>query len=326
MEEAKLRSVSRSHFILYVSDQEASRSFYEYVLAQAATLHVPGMTEFSIGETVMLGLMPEHGILALLNLGMHALSSSQQIRGELYLVVDAPEAYHGRALAAGAQELSPLSRRDWGDYVAYSLDPNGYVLAFAFSAETGIPMFECHTRRLLLRDFIPDDWTAIFALSQAPAVTRFQSWLRLHTEAEARQWVQQAIYHNRLQAREAYNLAIVHLASDTIIGWIGWGRPSNQSYGDYDFGYALLPEFWGQGYMTEALQAALHTMFETLSASQIYGECAQSNRASARVMAKNGLRSVQQWSEQNEQSGLSEIHERYRISLEEWQQNHAIIE
>ena len=71
----------------------------------------------------------------------------------------------------------------------------GYVLAFAFSAETGIPMFECHTRRLLLRDFIPDDWTAIFALSQAPAVTRFQSWLRLHTEAEARQWVPVSYTH-----------------------------------------------------------------------------------------------------------------------------------
>lgn len=34
-------------------------------------------------------------------------------------------------IAAGATELSPLSMRDWGDLAAYSLDPDGHVVAFA---------------------------------------------------------------------------------------------------------------------------------------------------------------------------------------------------
>ena len=49
----------------------------------------------------------------------------------LYLLVDDPAAFHARALAAGARELSPLQARDWGDAAAYSLDPDGHVLAFA---------------------------------------------------------------------------------------------------------------------------------------------------------------------------------------------------
>ena len=123
--------ISRSHFILYVANQEASRAFYETVLAQAPRLHVPGMTEFAIGESVILGLMSESGVLRLLNLSVMQLSDVSQIRGELYLVVDNPEAYHERALLAGARELSPMTPRDWGDTAAYSFDPNGYVLAFA---------------------------------------------------------------------------------------------------------------------------------------------------------------------------------------------------
>ncbi len=52
-------------------------------------------------------------------------------RAELYLRVDDAAAYHARALAHGAVELSPLVDRDWGDRAAYSLDPDGHVLAFA---------------------------------------------------------------------------------------------------------------------------------------------------------------------------------------------------
>ncbi len=56
-------------------------------------------------------------------------------RAELYLEVDTPERWHARALAAGAVELSPLSLRGWGQEAAYSLDPDGHVLAFARARE-----------------------------------------------------------------------------------------------------------------------------------------------------------------------------------------------
>ena len=52
-------------------------------------------------------------------------------RAELYVVVDDPAGHHARALAAGAVELSPLAARDWGHRVAYSMDPDGHVLAVA---------------------------------------------------------------------------------------------------------------------------------------------------------------------------------------------------
>jgi hypothetical protein len=36
-----------------------------------------------------------------------------------------------RAVAAGAREISGLEPRDWGHDVAYALDADGHVLAFA---------------------------------------------------------------------------------------------------------------------------------------------------------------------------------------------------
>ena len=56
----------KSYFILFVSDQKKSAGFYETVLAQKATLDVPGMTEFKLNDNSTLGLMPSQGIKKLL--------------------------------------------------------------------------------------------------------------------------------------------------------------------------------------------------------------------------------------------------------------------
>ena len=121
-----------AHLILYVGDQERSTAFYQAALGCAPRLHVPGMTEFALGSGLVLGLMPEAGIRRLLGDALPAATPGQGVpRAELYLHVADVGASHRRALAAGAIELSPAAARDWGHEAAYSLDPDGYVLAFA---------------------------------------------------------------------------------------------------------------------------------------------------------------------------------------------------
>ena len=122
----------RAHFILYVRDPRASAAFYARALGMAPALDVPGMTEFHLDGGAVLGLMPERGIRRLLGdaLPDPALAAGAP-RAEVYVVVEDAAAFHARALAAGARELSPLAARDWGHRAAYSLDPDGHVLAFA---------------------------------------------------------------------------------------------------------------------------------------------------------------------------------------------------
>lgn|SRR3989338_2723923 len=122
----------KTHIILYVQDQEKSKVFYIKVLGLTPTLDVAGMTEFQIGKSTILGLMPEKGIKQLLGAKLPPIEKAHGIpRTELYLIVDKPQDYHSRALESGALELSPLCKQDWGHRAAYSLDPDGHVLAFA---------------------------------------------------------------------------------------------------------------------------------------------------------------------------------------------------
>lgn len=125
-------SVIKTHFILYVKDQSRSTAFYAQVLDCQPSLNVPGMTEFTLAENTVLGLMPEAGIKRLLGEGLPDPARGAGVpRSELYLLVHQPLAYHQRAIQAGAVELSDLKPRDWGHRVAYSLDLDGHVLAFA---------------------------------------------------------------------------------------------------------------------------------------------------------------------------------------------------
>lgn len=130
--------MTAAHFILYVADQARSRSFYTKVLDLDPRLDVPGMTEFVLNDGAILGLMPEESIRGLLGPALPDPSRARGIpRSEVYLLVDRPDEYMERALAAGAAELSPLQLRNWGHAAAYCLDPDAHVVAFASNQGLG---------------------------------------------------------------------------------------------------------------------------------------------------------------------------------------------
>ena len=118
-----------AHLIVFVADQQAGTQFFRQVLDAEPSLEADGMTEFRLGQDCVLGLMPETGIRRLLDLP--APGPPRDLTAELYLHVDDPQAFHARAIEAGATELSPLLPRDWGDDVAYSRTPDALLLAFA---------------------------------------------------------------------------------------------------------------------------------------------------------------------------------------------------
>ncbi len=122
----------QAYFILYVADQELSSRFYAAALDIRPRLHVPGMTEFRLASGAILGLMPESGIMRLLQGAIASPALANGVpRAELYLLSEDAEAGYRRALEAGAVALSPVQSRDWGQRAGYLSDPDGHVLAFA---------------------------------------------------------------------------------------------------------------------------------------------------------------------------------------------------
>ncbi len=119
-------------FILYVSNQSISKTFYENLFQIKPSLDIPGMTEFQLSKNVKLGLMPENGIAKILRSALpHPCEGNGIPRCELYLKVTGASNYIKRSLANGALIISELQPRDWGDTVGYIADPDGHVIAFA---------------------------------------------------------------------------------------------------------------------------------------------------------------------------------------------------
>lgn len=120
-------------FIVYVANQQRSKNFYRQVFGAEPITDVPGMTEFIIpGTNMLLGLMPESGIAKILD-GKTILpqKGSGIPRCELYLVVKDPDKKFKDSIESGAKEISKGELRSWGAYVAYVMDPDGHIIAFA---------------------------------------------------------------------------------------------------------------------------------------------------------------------------------------------------
>ena len=128
------------HTILYVDSHELSSGFYEKVFRIPPKLNVPGMTEFELFADFTLGLMPNSGISKILQGQTADPATGTGIpRCELYLYVDDVEAEYENAVAMGANIISPLLIRNWGDLAFYLADPDGHIIVFAAKIKKPAP-------------------------------------------------------------------------------------------------------------------------------------------------------------------------------------------
>lgn len=127
-----IKHIRLTEIILYVADQEKSKTFYVSLFRCEPALHVPGMTEFVLGENCKLGLMPNNGIAKILgDKTPHPQTGNGIPRCELYLYVDDLETEYNNALQCGAELISGIEKRSWGDTACYFADADGHIIAFA---------------------------------------------------------------------------------------------------------------------------------------------------------------------------------------------------
>ncbi|MBP5489214.1 MAG: GNAT family N-acetyltransferase [Lachnospiraceae bacterium] len=76
---------------------------------------------------------------------------------------------------------------------------------------------------------------------------------------------------------------------DKAIGSIGIFRQENIHYRTAELGYYIGEEYWGSGYMTEAVKQACGFVFENTDIIRIYAEPFAYNTGSCRVLEKAGF-------------------------------------
>ena len=176
------------------------------------------------------------------------------------------------------------------------------------------------TGRLLLRDFVEEDWPAAHAYRSDPEVARFMLTHQTERPEQTRAWIDTVIRESRQQPRRRYTLAVVLQADGRVIGEISIG-PSATDFpaeGEIGFGYMLHRDAWGQGYASEAARGIVAFGFETLGATLISAWCFEANRASARVLEKAGLRLVLREEDIDPKRGQPRMSLKYSIGREAW--------
>lgn len=124
--------------ILYVANQRQSLDFYAKIIGKQPELDVPGMTEFLLSESHVLGLMPNAGIKKLLGDKIPNPELGFKIpRVEIYFKTPLAKKMFELAIQNGAHKIDEFCLRDWGDSVGYAMDSDCHLLAFAYADALG---------------------------------------------------------------------------------------------------------------------------------------------------------------------------------------------
>ncbi len=146
---------------------------------------------------------------------------------------------------------------------------------------------ELHTDRLILREFVPADWTAVLAYQRDPRHLRYYDWID-RTPEDAQRFVQMFIEQQAEQPRRKFQLAVTLKTNGQLVGNCGIRMASVDAH-EADIGYELSSNHWGYGYATEAARAIVQFGFAELHVHRIWAWCIADNVASTRVLEKLGM-------------------------------------
>jgi ribosomal-protein-alanine N-acetyltransferase len=97
------------------------------------------------------------------------------------------------------------------------------------------------------------------------------------------------IINDKIDENVDINWAITERESDKCIGIIGFYRTQPENFRT-ELGYMIMPEYWGKGYITEAVKRLLHFAFENLNFHSIEAVIDSRHIASEKVLIKSGFR------------------------------------
>ena len=146
------------------------------------------------------------------------------------------------------------------------------------SGQSGMTM---ETKRLVIRDFREEDWQAVHTYASSPLVATHMIW-GPNSEEETKTFIKGVIHMQEQAPRVDYEFALILKDTDALIG--GVGLHASGQIGE--IGYCLNPDYWRQGYASEAAAEMLRFGFRALGLHRIYATCRPENIGSASVMKK----------------------------------------
>lgn len=124
--------MKKTYFIFYVDDFDKTKMFYQLLFNLTPIIDEAGMCEYELPDGSTLGIMPSASLAKLFGDKFVEQKDRKALPNvELYFLMENALEFHKRALQLGATEIREFAEMDWGDKVAYSLNHDGHILAFA---------------------------------------------------------------------------------------------------------------------------------------------------------------------------------------------------
>lgn len=173
------------------------------------------------------------------------------------------------------------------------------------------------TERLVLREFVEDDWVAVLSYQQNPLYLRYYEWTD-RTPDDAREFVRMFLAQQQEVPRLKFQLASTLEVGGQLIGNCGI-RLRAADAREAEIGYELDPLYWGQGYATEAARAVVQFGFSELRLHRVWSRCVADNTSSARVLERIGMRQEGRFREKEHFKGRWWDVLVYAVLEQEWQ-------
>ena len=148
------------------------------------------------------------------------------------------------------------------------------------------PFKNLETERLLMRRLAASDIKEIRELRGNPETMKFIPRPLVTTDEEALEHFK--MIDEKIENNSGINWAITLKGNPKLIGIIGHYRIQPENH-RCELGYMILPQYNGQGIVTEAIKVVLEYGFDDLNMHSIEAVIDPENFASERVLIKNGF-------------------------------------
>lgn len=150
---------------------------------------------------------------------------------------------------------------------------------------------ELETNRLKMREFSAEDAAFVLRLLNEPSFIEFIGDRGVRNLFDAKRY----LHDGPMTSYRQHGHGLLHLSlkeGDVPIGMCGLVK--RDTLPDPDIGFALLPAFWGRGYVTEAAEAVLQHGQKTLGIRVVLGITTPGNARSIAVLQKLGLSFIEE--------------------------------
>ncbi|MFM8516698.1 MAG: GNAT family N-acetyltransferase [Nevskiaceae bacterium] len=157
--------------------------------------------------------------------------------------------------------------------------------------DAGTTPIRIETPRLVLEEFTLPDAAFIVELLNQPSFIEFIGDRGVRTTTDAERYLREGPMSSYRQ--HGHGLLKVRLRETaTTLGMCGLVRRDTLPHAD--IGFALMPQFWNAGYVTEAARAAIDDGRTRLGLTTVLGITSPHNVRSIHVLGKLGLQFVEE--------------------------------